>query len=174
MLLHAEIRHCKAILWGFVPSLQQQSCSYKADCYPKLLVMLGWVLLLHNHAKISVVLFIHPPSWCSWHGCAGEKEIFTYFCLCCGWPQSVLQPEFCCWLQSGWHGNGTLPSCRKVIQGSAPPNIFLEHFAFNLLLSKCCVGWIFMALPPTFSQDRCFSRLYHFLWNSVFDAGTAK
>lgn len=31
------------------------------------LIVLGWVLVLHNHANISVALFIHPPFLCSWH-----------------------------------------------------------------------------------------------------------
>lgn len=54
------------------------------------LMVLGWGLVLHNHAEISVVLFILPPQ-CSWQGCAGEREVLTYSCLCCGWSQSLLQ-----------------------------------------------------------------------------------
>lgn len=75
------------------------------------LVMLGWVSVLHNHAEVSVVLFIHPPPRCSWHGCAAEREVFTYFCPCCGWSQSLLQMGDSVLVGEGWPGNDTSPSC---------------------------------------------------------------
>lgn len=66
------------------------------------LVLLGCVLVLHNHAKTSVVLFIPPPSRCSWHSCAGEREVFTYFCPCCGWSVTPSDGSF----SAGWGVDG--------------------------------------------------------------------
>lgn len=78
------------------------------------LIMLGWVLVHHNHAKISVVLFTHPPSLCSWHSCAVQGRYLHISVCAVGGLSHSFRWEFQCWLGSGWLGNATSPShCRK-------------------------------------------------------------
>lgn len=90
------------------------------------LMVLGWVLVLHNHAEISVVLFILPPQ-CSWQGCAGEREVLTYSCLL--YVVSVTPSD-----GSGWRGNDTSPShCRT--QGG---NSALNSWSVNKAALRAC------------------------------------
>lgn len=114
MLLHAEIHHCTAIPWGFVLSLQQQSCSYKADRYPKLF---GFVRMCFSasQSRKDFSCLVYPPSFsvflaqlCRWKG--GVYIFLSVLWVVC----HSFRWEFQCWLGSGWHGNDTSPSyCRK-------------------------------------------------------------
>lgn len=131
----------------------------QSRCYPKLFDVLGWVLVLHNHANISVVLFIHPPSPCSWHGCAGEREVFTLLSVL--WVVSVTPSD-----GSGWHGNDTSPShCRK--QGG---NSGLNSWLVNKAASRTCLTiskYIFRALclQPFVVQMLCELNVHSFTPN---------
>lgn len=116
VLLHAEIHHCTAIPWGLVLSLQQQSCSYRAAHSPVLFDGVRMAFSASQSCRDFSCL-VYPPSSVFLAGCAGEREVLTYFCLCWGWPQSLLQV--------GVDGMGVTPhpptaGNRGVIQLSIP------------------------------------------------------
>lgn len=131
----------------------------QSRCYPKLLDVLGWVLVLHNHANISVV--IYSPSFsvflarlCRWKG-------DVYILLSVLWVVSGTPSD-----GSGWCGNDTSAShCRK--QGG---NSGLSSWLVNKAASRTCLTiskHIFRALclQPFVVQMLCRLNVHSFTSN---------
>lgn len=145
---------------GFVLSLQQQSCPYKAAHYPKLFdgVRMGFSA---SQSCRDFSCLVYPPSFCVFLAGLCRWKGGVYIFLSVLWMVSVTP-----WDGSGWHGNATSPSHRRKQGGNSGSNSWSVNKA-ALRTCQTISKYFFRALclQPFVVQMLCSLNVHGFTSN---------